>query len=144
MDFENAFWLFLLVAYLVLQFFGRKRKPKGPLPEGEAPLPKRGEHHTLEDALREIRHALGAEAPPAAPEPAPARPEPTVSPRREVRVASPPPPLPKPEEAYLPPARRTPSAFSASRVRNRLRTTDAAREAVVLSEILGPPVSRRK
>ncbi len=143
MDFENAFWLFLLVAYLVLQFLGRKRKPKSPLPEGEAPLPKREEHHTLEDALREIRTALGVETPPVVPE----RPFPTPKPRpsspRKVVTVSPPPPFPKSEEAYPSPHRAS-SAFPASKLRKKLRGNDSFREAFVLSEILAPPVSRRR
>lgn len=147
MDLENAFWLFLLVAYLVLQVLGKKRRQKKPrpLPEGERTGGRDTVDHTLAEALREIRQALGAETPPRAPEPAhaPALPKKTAPPRR-ASEAPPPPPSDPADEAPFFPRKPTPQPIPLSRLRKRLRDPDSVREAVLLSEILGPPLSRRR
>ncbi len=146
MDFENVFWIFLLVVYLVLQVLGKKRRRKKPppLPEGERTGGRETGEHTLAEALREIRHALGVETPPHAPEPAhtPAIPQKTAPPRRAPEFKSPS-PLPADEAAGF--ARKPlPQPIPLSRLQKRLRDADSVREAVILSEILGPPMSRRR
>lgn len=145
MDFENVFWLFLLVAYLVFQVLGKKRRQKKPLPlpEGEVPPARTEKRHTLEEALREIRQALGAETPRHTPEPALALPKKTAP---RARASSPKPsPLPGPANAvpsFL--GRPTPQPIPVSRLRKHLRETDSAREAILLTEVLGAPLSRRR
>ena len=76
---EDFIWIILLVIYLVLQFVGSKKSPKRPpgqdtpvgsrpgRPSGTRSAPPEG---NLEDALREIREALGGRSSPA-PTPAP-------------------------------------------------------------------------
>ena len=71
---EDLIWLALLVIYLVLQFVGSKKSPKRPpgqsLPGGQRPGRPEGARSepvegSLEDALREIREALGGRPSPA-------------------------------------------------------------------------------
>lgn len=147
MDFENVFWIFLLVAYLVLQVLGKKRRQKKPppLPEGERTGGSGAGDHTLEEALREIRHALGVETPSRAPEPTrtPVFPQKPAPPRRAPEFKSPSPHLPV-DEAPLSARKPLPQPIPRSRLRRRLREADSVREAVILSEILGPPMSRRR
>ncbi len=147
MDFENAFWLFLLVAYLVLQVLGKKRRQKKPrpLPEGERTGGRDTVDHTLAEALREIRHALGVETPSRTPEPTrtPVFPQKPAPPRRTPEFKSPSPLLPA-DEAPLSARKPLPHPIPRSRLRRRLREADSVREAVILSEILGPPMSRRR
>ena len=78
---EDFIWIILLVIYLVLQFVGSKKSPKRPpgqgtpvgsrpgRPSGARDAPPEG---NLEDALREIREALGGRPSPASPAPTPA------------------------------------------------------------------------
>ncbi|MGI9175758.1 MAG: hypothetical protein ACR2GR_10620 [Rhodothermales bacterium] len=76
---ENLIWLALLVIYLVLQFVGSKKSPQRPpgqgVPGGQQPGRPSGTRSapaegSLEDALREIREALGGRPSPApTPEP---------------------------------------------------------------------------
>lgn len=102
MDSETLFSLVLIVIYFLFQAFSGKKKQKGkprPVPQErpEAPRSTGSQPQTLEEALREIREALGAPRPepaeqkPSSPEPAAERPHPLI----ESRPASLPPAPPK-------------------------------------------------
>ena len=77
---EDFIWIILLIIYLVLQFVGSKKSPKRPPAQGTPPGPRPGRPSgarsappagDLEDALREIREALGGGRPSPAPTPKP-------------------------------------------------------------------------
>ena len=203
---ENLLPLILLVIYLVLQFVGSRKKPEpgqgappGRPPEGRRVPPDEHTGNPLEDALREIREALGADTEPERRRPAERAeaesPLPSVSPSAPTRLerrlpdeparlpAEPPrlgggdgrptkpkrrerggfadeeaferqpiPDLPPPPKATPPvrarrPAKPKPPAPLPSDEREallgRLRDPQSARDAVVLSEVLGPPRSQR-
>lgn len=201
MDFEALFTLALLLLYLVFQVLGgRKQRPKqrpggGPPPPGAEEPAEHRPPQSLEEALQEIRTALGGGPPPEEPEtrePEPAVPRPQKVPEsREIRprldyhraekpfsteeaFESRPAPsavkapegtvpgaqkvLPRkprlgPDLSKGPPLRRpksTPTQVpgvavpQGSELLQRLRNPHTVREAIVLSEILGPPRALRK
>jgi hypothetical protein len=174
--FDLLILLFLLSPFLLRLF--RRQQPKGP---GDTPVlgppgdedwreddwraqDQRREQDPLEDALRQIREALG--------EPVEARrPEPRPEPRREefreqvfrehsfpgsIQVpASPKPPPPPPPRQPKPAAPRVQSRKdsdplevaelrTAHPIAQKLRRQDAAREAFVTGEIFNKPVSMRR
>jgi hypothetical protein len=80
MDVDILFALLLLAFYLATQIFGRKKRtPTAPPPEAAEHVPAGRDPHSadVEDALREIREALGW---PSEPEPAPSSPPPAPAP----------------------------------------------------------------
>ena len=91
MDSETLFYIVAILIYLAFQALGgkKKKKKKRPLPGAAQPLPSAtsppakapGAEPTLEDALREIRQALGMETPaqPASPPPTAEPPTPPAS-----------------------------------------------------------------
>ncbi len=107
MDGETIFYIIAILIYLVFQVLGgKKKKKKRPVPGAGQPLPGAGQpspgaasrpaqvpgaEPTLEDALREIRQALGMEAPSAAPPPTaePPAPPPSRLPPRPKREKKP-------------------------------------------------------
>jgi hypothetical protein len=117
------------------------------------PVDRRESGESLEDALREIREALGGSGYQPAPEPP--RPRPPVP---ETRRTWTPPSPPVKERTRQREIRKTPKKDSpgpilkpveapAARqfaILDRLRDADEARNALVLGEILGPPRSRRR
>lgn len=115
MDFETLLWLFLAFIYFVFQALGARRKTTRedrtpPPPEATPHEAPAGGMEDFDDALREIREALGQRERPA-PAPAPA-------------------PVPPPRSTALPP--RKPASLEAPRraaVRTKLeefRTSEAA------------------
>ena len=197
---ENLFWLVLLIIYLILQFVGSKKKPEPGRdappgrPHGAERYPQGSAGNSLEDALREIREALGAE--PERPQPAERAkvdsPLPSVSPSAPTRLERRLPDEPRRtqqgegrpsgpgrrkrgefagEEAFehrptleSPPAARTipdstrtrrpadakpkrPASLSSGRretLLGSLHDPQSVQDAVILSEVLGPPRSRRQ
>ena len=193
---EILLWLVVLVVYLILQLIGSKKKPQPGAPPGRPEdarrLPQGDAGNPLEDALREIREALGAE--PERPQPTrraqTEAPLPPVSPsaptrleRRlpdevqrtspskgrtsepaqrkrggfadeeafERRLALDPPPVTRTAPAPMParrPAQAKRPAPKSAREREtllgRLRDPQSVRDAVILSEVFGPPRSRRR
>ena len=90
MDFELIFWLAIVVIYLIVQLRGAAKKQQRqrtsvPVPPDAAPTRTPSEAPTLEEALREIRQAMGLEEPPAEVLPPPV-------------PSTPAPPKPKPQE----------------------------------------------
>ncbi len=78
MDLETLFWLVVIVVYLIFQIRGaakkqkqRRQTPTAPLPEADMEPRLPSQEPTLDDALREIRLALGMETREEAPPPAP-------------------------------------------------------------------------
>lgn len=180
MDSETLFYLLLVVAYVVYQIVGSRNQSRKPSPRPQEPHPPRASEpesskpasasDELDQALREIRQALGMEPPPApAPSPAPEKkPQPVPAPK-SVRPKTAPPEPTSPQQAapWAEQAleaestemigeadtlleevevRSQPASAPASRrpaLLERLRTPGAARDAIVLSEILGPPRSKR-
>ena len=208
---ETIFYIVIFLIYLVFQVLGNKKKKKKqavsgtakPLPDATSrPAPTPSAEPTMEDALREIRQALGMGAP-AKPAPPPPQAKPLPLPRPAPRPKTQTHPVrshgpnlaetaPKKSwssefKAYAThyadsdfeelategdrfgesrtqktsprPATKTPPAkknipeptrpistsVSRSRVMNRLKNPHAAREAFILSEILGPPrVQKRR
>lgn len=160
--------LLALGLYLLYRLFtgrgGQRPQPQSPRPPDAEPAAG----NELEDALREIREALGMEAPedrpaPApAPAPPPAVPAPSPPPRRPaeffpmerktqetVQETLPAPPAGWDAAASRAGLDTLPAAAPTTAARRpgilgRLRTPAAARDAFVLSEILGPPRSRRQ
>lgn len=154
---ESLFWVLIAVIYFVLQLLGARKK--APQPRTPQPMETDGgdgtssPEVTMDDALRELREALGF--PTAEPKPRPTpetvrQPSPTP-PKRETRrpaqplpsVDAPLPDLPMPalKKALLKaPARRRRTTTALAR---RLRDPDAARDAVILTEVLGPPRAKR-
>lgn len=162
MDFETLFWLILLGLYVLYQLVGGKKpRPRpAPAPDADAPAEAGDDlDRSLQEALREIREALGVEAPPA-PEPPPAR-EPSSRPEwvpvEQEAWGAPRVPT-RPREPAAPPSDRLPDTRDAvpaepaaaggptpaQRLRHRLRERDTLREAVLLKEILDPPLSLRR
>lgn len=197
---ENLLWLILLIIYLVLQFVGSKKQPQQPerrapsgRPDVRRPDGGRPPAGGLEEALREIREALGGEpdrptrreepetplapASPSAPTrlerrlpdeslqtttPAPKHleqtgfagkedferhatrvtraPEPVAAPRNEIRT-------PHRATAQTSDRKRKPTTSPApvkeKPLLRRLRDPQSVRDAILLSEVLGPPRSRR-
>lgn len=190
MDFETLFTLVLVIVYVIYQIVGSRGVQNKPSPRPEqSPRPKEpqrapgGAGDELDQALREIRQALGME-PPSPPEPAPQtartehepmqeahdRPEPprplapwadveaeTVSTGAELEQSTAPwiedsfetQPQALGEDSLLEEVevKVLPASASVSRrpqLLRRLREPGTARDAVILSEILGPPRSRRR
>ncbi len=99
MDFETLFTLFLVLAYLIIQVLSRKKKPPQRPPQQVPPdytpeasyefeVAEAPEEVTMEDALQQIREALGMPPPqeaPRVPEPVPTPPPPPVAPEIEVQ-----------------------------------------------------------
>jgi hypothetical protein len=160
MDLETLGPLALILLYLLFQLFTRRKQPekRPPLPRPEQAREDAQEPATLQEALSEIRRAMGMEepepyhAPPRPPAPVRApewrRPVPATPTRTRERGA------PRKEKS-LSPRRSTPvlddspEAGADAHVRRqalleRLSTPDSAREAVLLADILGPPKSRRR
>lgn len=178
MDLDSLFPLLLLALYFLFRLVGRQKPPQRPHPLPPVDdLPD--ERRDLDEALREIRIALGMEAPPPPPEP-PVRidqPTPFEQPVRfeqpapfeqPVRMPAPPhptpaqtpPPVRSRSDTPTPGSSRQPAVPSRLHVQKeaetsepkrsrradlmrRLRTPGSVREAILLSEILGPPRSRR-
>lgn len=171
-----------VVLYLLFQALGnKKRTQQRPTPSGGTTQPSEPPSMDmgLEDALREIREALGGGRPPRerAPEPPtpPARPEPRLKPRPEPARSTRQPKY-QGQEEYMPVAedhreahflpdlrkadqRRSPAELSRaalptlstaaprrqpSTLLARLRDRRSARDAILLSEILGPPRAHKR
>lgn len=153
--------LLALGLYLLYRLFtGRGgQRPQAPRPPDAEPAAA----NELEEALREIREALGMEVPENRPAPAspPAVPTPSPPPRRpeffplerttQETVREPQPAAPAEWDAAAsranpdtPPAAAPTTAAHRPDILGRLRTPAAARDAFVLSELLGPPRSRRQ
>jgi len=163
-DTDLIFLLALLGFYLLRRFLGAQQQ------QGQKPMPKprpsdEGEP-AFDDALEEIRRALGMEPIPETPGPAPERPprplpapEPARRPRGEFHVADT--GRPEFEERFL----RGESTFGdplkghthakpvrkaveptppTPRPRRLLATRKQLRDAFVLKEVLGPPRARKK
>ena len=90
---ETLFLIGLLVFYVLRAIAGNKKR--GPVPEA----PREGPVGELDEALAEIREALGAGRPPAAPEPPARQPGAGQSRPQIVTRPSPPPASPKPVTA---------------------------------------------
>jgi hypothetical protein len=195
MDFETLVTILLIVFYFVAQVASSKKRrqqpqrvpEKKPVPTIATERPKRKVEPELEDALREIRTALGlpdttpAKSEQPRPQPKPAKlPAPPKAPA-PVSVKTPPARLPTPrsvpvhpvpasdfEHARIPvefvrpegienfPARRLkeerkplasapekPIEAPQADVLGMLRKPQSLRDAIILSEVLGPPKSRR-
>ncbi len=189
MDYETLFYLAIAAIYILYQVLAgnkkkKTRRPGTPLPPAPDAIDSAGPtaaEPTLDDALREIRQALGMEVPEAPPKPPPRpveapAPRPAAPPSEFKPVSTrfadaefeakptafgPAASLHKREPAppaRTAPARRTPapgkvlkakptappeSALPADLTR-RLRDPQAAREAFVLGEVLGPPRAHRR
>lgn len=169
---ENLLPLLFFFVFIALRLLG-SRKPQRPAQPGQHPGELEARDEDMDEALRQIREALGmpqpvprpAPAPP--PEPLPA-PRPVPPPRAETVSRSPPrPTAPRPapslfhDDAFA--QKKTPFApaeshVQASRVarnapaprrrprRNLTALLDSPRDlqqALLLSEIFGPPRSHR-
>ena len=182
MDFDTLIFFVIAGVYILFQVLGAKKKqqqkaaakaklpaPK-PVPPGAAPTSAQAEP-TLDDALREIRLALGMATPPKPPRPVPhagrthapelidAAPEASWAtefkerpkhyadadfealPAHSDRFRRPQPRHLIATEAPTAPATDEPSV--ANEVLNELQSAEAARKAFILGEILGPPRSMR-
>jgi hypothetical protein len=153
MDFELLIYLAFIVIYLVFQFLAQRNKQQ---PTAEEPVD--GYEGTLDDALRDIRDVLAGTPPSRPQKPAPTEPEapaPAEAPTSlEDLTASTRDPAPDTTTAEyikdtdipdvtLERLGPTDEGVSSSTIHRRLRNTEAAREAVLLSEILGPPRAQR-
>jgi len=135
-DSELLWYLLLGAAYLIFSLMGRRKRPKPqPQPQGH-PRPT-----SLEDALRELAGVAtgGGQQPQEEPLAVPD----AYRPRQTVTV------IPEP----LPPAPERPQTQKPSSTTERTGTTPiiaqlrdpkSARSAVILSEVLGKPLSLRR
>lgn len=90
MDFEGLFWIALIVFYFMSRVLGGKKKPS-PRPTGGRPSkpdrsPRTSQEPELDDALREIRQALGFPVEEAEHKPEPSS-EPEPEPASDLRNA---------------------------------------------------------
>ncbi len=152
MDFDTLMTLGIIGLYFLLRLFGGKKKGK-PAPAADQPAPDSPAE--LDEALREIRIALGMEAPEPAPPPQSSPPPPPLPTAPRPRPA--PHWMPAPSPHKTPPRegplvdRRRPASLADPIVEvshrhavhaallRRMRDPSVAREAMLLHEVLGPP-----
>ena len=164
---ELLIYLLFFIIYLAAQFLGARKKKRQPTPAtGDAS----DDSFSLEDALQEIREAMGSPAsgteptvPPldehrrTEPERSSSIPRPTLSrPAAKPPAAALPveplaverrdsgmaPPVTPPRTAH-PPGTRRPRSVRPG-LRTHLSSREALRDAFVLSEIFGPPRALRR
>ncbi len=206
---ETIFYIVIFLIYLAFQVLGSKKKKqkrpvKGtgtqlPRPTGQPAATPTGAEPTLEDALREIRQALGMQAPappktttselPPLPQSLPTRPRPQkqhalrghgpslaeTAPKKSWsdefrahpthyadsdfeefagegdRFGQPrkttPRPMPKTTPTKILPVeiqKTASSSINRARILRQLQSPEAAQEAFILGEILGPPRMRKR
>ena len=145
MDAELLIYLALFVIYLVFQVLAQRKKQRHPSPDQE------DHDFSLDDALREIRGVLTGTEPERTPAPEPTPEQPRSLAELATSSADPAPETSTAqyiEDADIPDVTlerlgRSGDGVSPTSVLRRLRSRDAAREAVLLGEILGPPRARR-
>lgn len=121
MDVETLFYIAAIAIYFLFQILGGKKKRQA---KKQLPIPTQGQEQatstgepTLDDALREIRQALGMEPPPARP-PQPSAPQSKPHPVREHG----------PELMDLAPKRPWPSEFQEIKTHYADEAFEAARD----------------
>ncbi|NBC18107.1 MAG: hypothetical protein GVY18_12420 [Bacteroidetes bacterium] len=154
MDFELLIYLAFIAIYLVFQLLAQRKKQQQPTTEE----PTDGYEGTLDDALQDIRDVLSGTPPSRSEAPVPTKTKQpattTTSTPLEELTSSTTDPAPGTTTAEyiqdtdipdvtLERLGASESGVPTSTIYRRLRDPEAAREAVLLSEILGPPRAQR-